>query len=58
MIGQARQHIGKPGLRIDVVKLGGLDQQYMAAARRPPSSVSGYILLGSSSNSVVCGLIG
>ena len=26
MIGQARQHVGKPGLRIDVVELGGLDQ--------------------------------
>jgi hypothetical protein len=24
MIGDARQHVGQPGLRIDVVELGGL----------------------------------
>jgi hypothetical protein len=26
MILQAREHIGKPGLRVDVVEPGGLDQ--------------------------------
>jgi antitoxin component of MazEF toxin-antitoxin module len=26
MVGQPRQHIGEPGLRIDAVELGGLDQ--------------------------------
>ena len=27
VIGQARQHVGEPGLRVDVVELGGLDQR-------------------------------
>jgi hypothetical protein len=27
MLGDARQHIGEPGLRIDVVELGGLNQR-------------------------------
>ncbi len=26
MVGHARQHVGEPGLGIDVVELGGLDQ--------------------------------
>ena len=32
-IGDAGEHIGEPGLRIDVVELGGHDQRSMAAAR-------------------------
>ena len=27
MIGDAGEHVGEPGLRIDVVELGGLDQR-------------------------------
>jgi hypothetical protein len=27
MIGQAGEHIGEPGLRVDVIELGGLDQR-------------------------------
>src|SRR3954454_7336681 len=26
MVGQSRQHVGEPGLRVDVVELAGLDQ--------------------------------
>jgi hypothetical protein len=27
MIGDAAEHVGEPGLRIDVIQLGGLDQR-------------------------------
>jgi hypothetical protein len=38
VIREARQEVGEPSLRIDVVELGGGDQRVVAAARRPPSS--------------------
>lgn len=38
VIVDARQHVGKPGLRVDVVEPGGADQLGMTAARSPPQS--------------------
>lgn len=35
---RARQHAGKPGVRVDVVELSGGDEAQIAAVRRPPSS--------------------
>ena len=32
------EDIGEPGLRVDVVELGGLDHVYIDAARSPPRS--------------------
>jgi hypothetical protein len=40
MIGQSRQNIGEPGLRVDVVELGGLCRppNYAECARFPQDS--------------------
>ncbi len=38
MILQAREHIGKPGLRIGVVELGGLDMQRRPSSRKRVSA--------------------
>jgi hypothetical protein len=38
MIGNAAQHVGEPGLRIDVVGLAVAISVYIAAARSPPRS--------------------
>ena len=34
-LGDPAEDIGEPGLRIDVVEIGGVDQVYIAAARTP-----------------------
>ena len=38
MLGDARENVGEPGLRIDVVHLGGVIRLYITAARSPPRS--------------------
>ena len=39
MVGDAAQHVGEPGLRVDVVELGGGDQR--VHGRRPFAAVVG-----------------
>jgi hypothetical protein len=44
VIGNAVQHLGEPGLRVDVVELGSLCRPPNYAERNPFSS--GFVLIG------------